>query len=75
MKVINKPMVDESLGGAELPHRKTREGGRGGWTEFGNIPQFRGKQRTKSQQRAVNKAGENSRKGGALVAKRRKCCD
>lgn len=47
----------------------------GARTEFGDIPQFRGKQRTKIQQRAVNKAGGNSRKGGALVAKRRKCCD
>ena len=29
MKVINKPMVDESLG-ADLSQRETREGGRGG---------------------------------------------
>lgn len=47
----------------------------GARTEFGNIPQFRGKQRTKRQQRAVDKAGGNSRKGGALVAKSRQCCD
>ena len=45
----------------------------GARTEFGNIPQFRGKQRTKSQKKAINKAGGNSRMGGALVAKRRKC--